>query len=119
MSVTYIWPGGDWTEQDEEGLSERKDEEQCHGKDLEESGDDLLKHDDVDSKPRLEAQEEHKVEPAKEDAESTQLPPPANQAGEVAVAHEGDGGEVEKDLCVVQDVREVDSRVRYHLDQLR
>lgn len=107
LLTTYIWLYDDGAEKNVKRLSKCENEENGQRKNLEKSGDNLLEHDDVNSKLWLKSQEEHKVEPAEEDAQCSQLPAPAVEASELAVAHEGDGGDVQEYLNIVEKVCQV------------
>lgn len=99
-------------------MSKCENEEHSKRENLEKSGDYLLKHDDVYSELWLKAQKEHEVEPAEEDAECSQLPSPAVEAGKVSIAHEGDGGYVEENLCIVEEVCEILPGIGHQLKEL-
>lgn len=115
----YVRLHSDGAEKDVKRLSKGENKEYSQWKNFEKSGGDFLKHDNIYSKLWLKAQKEDKVEPAQEDADSSQLPTPAVEAGKVAIAHKSDGGQVEDDLCIVEEIRQILPEVGHQLEDLR
>ena len=64
------------------------------------------------------AEEKDEVDPAEEDTHGTELPLPAWQTLQLKVAHEHDGGDVEKTFQVVNVLQEVFSAMVNDLDNL-